>query len=100
MRALRVKAIADRVLGTLRRECLDHLIVLDEGHLRSVLREFVALYNRDRPHRTLRLETPLPAERPKSPQATWRARAQVVPTTAAAARIAPMTTATVRGLAT
>jgi hypothetical protein len=30
------------VIGTLRRECLDHLIVLDEQHLSRVLREFVA----------------------------------------------------------
>jgi hypothetical protein len=33
------------VIGTLRRECLDHLIALDEQHLSSVLREFVAYDN-------------------------------------------------------
>ena len=51
------------VIGTLRRECLDHLLVLNEQHLRAVLAEFVAYYNRDRPHRTLRLEPPRPASR-------------------------------------
>jgi len=50
-------------IGTLRRECLDHLIVLDEQHLRSVLAESVRYYNLDRPHRTLCLETPVPTRR-------------------------------------
>ena len=48
---------AERVIGTLRWECLDHLIVLDEQHLRSMLTEFVRYYNEDRPHRTLGLQT-------------------------------------------
>ena len=56
----RANAIIERFIGTLRRECLDHLIILDEQHLRSVLAEFVGYYNLERPHRTLRLETPVP----------------------------------------
>jgi transposase InsO family protein len=59
----RANAVIERLIGTLRRECLDHLIILDEQHLRSVLTEFVWYYNLDRPHRTLRLETPVPALR-------------------------------------
>ena len=47
----------------MRRECLDHLIPLDERHLRAVLAEYVDYYNADRPHRTLRLEPPRPASR-------------------------------------
>jgi transposase InsO family protein len=58
VRSPRANAIAERVIGTLRRECTDHLIVLNEQHLRSVLSEFVRYYNQDRPHRTLRLQTP------------------------------------------
>ena len=61
IRAPRANAVAERVIGTLRRECLDHLIVLNEQHLRAILREFVAYYNADRPHRTLGLEPPEPA---------------------------------------
>ena len=38
-------------------------IILDEQHLRSELTEFVKYYNLQRPHRTLRLETPVPALR-------------------------------------
>ncbi len=56
--APRANAIAERMVGTFRRECLDHLIVLNEQLLRSLLREFVAYYNRDRPHRSLALRTP------------------------------------------
>jgi transposase InsO family protein len=62
-RAPRANAVAERVIGTLRRECLDHVVVLNEQHLRSVLAEFVAYDNGDRPHRTLRLEPPRPADR-------------------------------------
>jgi transposase InsO family protein len=60
----RANAMAERVIGTLRRECPDHFILLDEQHLRSVLREFMGYYNAERPHRALRLETPEPALRP------------------------------------
>jgi transposase InsO family protein len=62
--APKANAIVERVIGTLRRECLDHLIILDEHHLLSVLREFVAYYNQDRLHRTLGLQTPEPRPRP------------------------------------
>ena len=51
--------IAERIVRTIRRECLDHLIVLDEQHLRAVLAEFANYYNQDRPHRTLGLESPI-----------------------------------------
>jgi len=75
VRAPRANAVAERVIGTLRRECLDHLIVLNERHLRSVLREFTRYYNRARPHRALRLGTPLPMARPS----TGPIRARPVP---------------------
>ena len=58
VRAPQANAIAERCIGTVRRECLDHLIVINERHLRAVLREDVAYYNRNRPHRSLGLEPP------------------------------------------
>jgi len=53
-------AVAERLVGTFRRECLDHIIVTNERHLRYVLREFIRHYNSARPHRTLELEVPEP----------------------------------------
>ena len=43
-------AFCERVIGTIRRECLDWMILLNEAHLRRVLREWVTYYNRGRPH--------------------------------------------------
>ncbi len=58
VRAPKANGVAERVIRTLRRECLDHFIVVNERHLRWILRKFVEHYNRARPHRTLDLETP------------------------------------------
>lgn len=58
VRAPQANAVAERVIGTLRRECVDHIIPLSEQHLRAVLREYVDYYNATRPHRTLELEPP------------------------------------------
>ena len=49
----KANAICERVIGTIRRECLDWLIPLSEAHLRSILREWVAHYNGGRPHSAL-----------------------------------------------
>jgi transposase InsO family protein len=62
--APKANAIVERVIGTLRRECLDHLIVLDEYRLRIVLTEYAQDYNQERPHRTLRLQIPQLRARP------------------------------------
>ena len=55
-------SICERVIGTARRECLDHVIPLSEKHLRRILREWVAHYNRERPHQSLGPGIPQPAE--------------------------------------
>ncbi len=49
-RAPRQNATCERFLGSVRRECLDHVVVRGEAHLRRVLREYVAFFNQDRPH--------------------------------------------------
>ncbi len=46
-------AFCERLIGTVRRECLDFLIPLNERHLRRLLKEWVAHYNRGRPHSSL-----------------------------------------------
>jgi putative transposase len=49
----KANAIRERIIGTIRRECLDWIIPMSEGHLRSILREWVAHYNGWRPHSAL-----------------------------------------------
>ncbi len=66
VRASRANAIAERVIGTLRRECLDHGIPLNDHHLHTILVEVVSDDNRNRPHRMLRLEAPQSPSRPRA----------------------------------
>jgi len=51
--APQANAFCERLIGTVRRECLDFLIPLNDGHLRSLLKEGVTHYNRGRPHASL-----------------------------------------------
>jgi len=53
----------ERLMRTLRQECLRHLVILDQKHLRWVLEQFLAYYHRSRPHQGLHQETPLPQPR-------------------------------------
>ena len=53
---------AERVIGSIRRECLDHMIILGEGHLRRVLGEYVRYYNESRCHRSLDDNAPVPRD--------------------------------------
>jgi transposase InsO family protein len=48
----------ERVIGTLRRECLDHVIVLGERHLRRILREYLEYYHSSRTHLALDKDAP------------------------------------------
>jgi putative transposase len=67
VRAPRANAVAERWVGTARRECLDRLLILGRGHLEAVLREFVAHYNAARPHHSLHLRPPLGRPQPVQP---------------------------------
>ena len=61
------------------KECLDHLIIINERHLRAVLREYEVYYNNGRPHRTLDLETPTGPPARASPLQAGRIVARPVP---------------------
>jgi transposase InsO family protein len=52
----------ERLIGSIRRECLDHILVIDEGHLLRVLREYFAYYHDSRPHQSLNGNAPRPRE--------------------------------------
>jgi transposase InsO family protein len=49
----------ERVIGSIRRECLDHVIIFNERHLRRVLRTYVVYYQRSRTHLALGKDAPL-----------------------------------------
>jgi putative transposase len=65
-RAPKANAVAERFVGTVRRECLDWILIANHRHLRRVLAEFVGHYNDHRPHRALGL-TPLEPRQPAAP---------------------------------
>jgi putative transposase len=62
VRAPQANAFCERLIGTIRRECHDFVIPLSEGHVRSVLSEWVRYYNHRRPHASLGPGIPEPAD--------------------------------------
>ena len=59
---MRDNAICERIIGTLRRELLDRLLIVNEHHLRQVLTGYLQHYNTGRPHRALGQLTPAQAD--------------------------------------
>jgi transposase InsO family protein len=50
---------AERLIGSIRRECVDHLVVFGEAHLRRILTKYAAYYNELRTHRSLNKDAPI-----------------------------------------
>jgi transposase InsO family protein len=63
-------AYVERVIGSIRRECLDHVIVINAMGLHRILRDYVAYYMRSRTHLALDKDTPCP--RPVTPPSAGR----------------------------
>jgi putative transposase len=59
VRSPRANSFAERYVGTLRRECLDHLLIHGDRHLRRVLTEYARHYNEHRPHQSREQRPPL-----------------------------------------
>ena len=70
-----MNATCERFLGSLRRECLDHLLILGERHLRRVVQEYVRYFNQLRPHQGLGQQRPAPT----GPAGATRGPVQAVP---------------------
>ncbi len=60
VKAPKANAICERLLGSVRRECLDHVVIFTERHLRRLAAEYVAYYNQARPHQGLNQRIPAP----------------------------------------
>lgn len=63
-RAPRMNAHCERVIGTIRREALDHILIMNEAHARQVLAEYQEHYNCHRPHRSRDQRPPEAPEQP------------------------------------
>src|SRR5207247_10974370 len=51
---------AERLIGSIRRDCLDHVVVFGEGHLRRLLKSYQKYYNEARTHLSLHKDAPIP----------------------------------------
>jgi len=71
-RSPRQKAYVERVIGSIRRECLDHVVICNESHLRRVLSSYVDYYHRTRTHLALNKDCPDP--RPIPPRRNRKSR--------------------------
>jgi transposase InsO family protein len=63
-RAPNANAFAERWVRTVREECLDKLLIINQAHLRRVMREFVAYHNSARPHQGIDQQFPVPHTTP------------------------------------
>ena len=52
--------MVERLIGSIRRECLDHVIELNQNHLRRILTDYLGYYHGHRPHRSLAQDCPEP----------------------------------------
>ena len=53
-------SFAERLIGSIRRECIDHIVVLGEAHLRRILQTYACYYNKIRTHQSLDKDAPVP----------------------------------------
>ncbi|MDQ3765516.1 MAG: transposase [Actinomycetota bacterium] len=72
--APRANAITERWIGTVRRELLDRMLILNRRHLDAVLAEYVTHFNQHRPHRALNQAAPIQPLPPPAPPSQIRLR--------------------------
>jgi putative transposase len=67
VRAPDANAVIERFIGSVRRECLEHILVLSTNHLRRVLHTYVTYFNTLRPHQGLQQNIPAQPDSPSAP---------------------------------
>jgi transposase InsO family protein len=67
MQAPNANAICERLMRSIRQECLDHFVVLNARHLNKILKKYVEYYNQYRPHQGIGQATPVHGEKTESP---------------------------------
>jgi transposase InsO family protein len=78
IRAPRANAICERWIGSVRRECLDRILVFGARHCRVVLHAYVDHHNQHRPHRSLGHSPPMPLPQPTGATKGRIARGQIL----------------------
>ncbi len=66
--APRANAFCERFLGSLRRECLDYMLIVSERHLRRIVSDYVTYFNQARPHQGIEQRIPCGSPRPAQPE--------------------------------
>jgi transposase InsO family protein len=61
VRTPRANAVIERFFGSVRRECLDHILILGERHLHQVLSDYTRYFNQARPHQGIQQAIPEPS---------------------------------------
>ncbi len=79
IKAPRANAICERLLGSVRRECLNHIMILNEVHVRRVLKEYVAYFKQSRPHQGIHQQVPEQAGFPEAGACNKAGRVTAIP---------------------
>ena len=68
----KANAICERFIGSVRRECLDFVIILSESHGRKIIREYISFFNQARPHQGIDQQILVPPDTPLTIDHTCR----------------------------
>lgn len=76
-RTPQANGVCERFMGSLRRECLDHILIHEDRHLERITKEYIAYFNQERPHQGIEQRIPdqyeLPRSKPTSGRITSKA---------------------------
>jgi putative transposase len=77
-RTPQANGVCERFIGSLRRECLDHILFYDGRHVQRIIREYIAYYNQERPHQGIGQQIPNHYDLPVSKPTRGRVRSRAI----------------------